>query len=226
MNYLEITFWTSEKSCIYFLQQHPTFWNNNPILKARVELLFDSEQSIEDYLLKQSENKENGLKNKKDDGLHSIIKKCYRIDRKLTLYAKLSNNQVLLKDADISESAFLDKGLNASANTCITVLNIARQYLPQLAGYDITAQYLDTLETEINTAKTLPAELQVGKNEHKILGNSIKNELNNARTILDHLDDGFEAFIEDEDFINGWFEARKIKGRHNPPKTPPTTPQV
>jgi hypothetical protein len=42
---------------------------------------------------------------------------------------------------------------------------------------------------------------------------SIKVLIAEARKILSKLDDAFEGMIDDNDFIDGWFDIRKIKGR-------------
>jgi hypothetical protein len=53
-------------------------------------------------------------------------------------------------------------------------------------------------------------------NDRNSARRSIKELISEAHIILDRLDDGFEGLIDDEDFINGWFAVRKIKGRHKP----------
>jgi hypothetical protein len=47
---------------------------------------------------------------------------------------------------------------------------------------------------------------------------SIKYLNNEARIILDRLDDAIEGMIDDDKIIDDWFEARKIKGHHVPVK--------
>jgi len=224
MNYLERTFWSTEKNCIVYLQQHETFWINIPMLNTIIGLLIVNEKSIDDAVLAQNQNKDSGIIDKKKDRTLAFIKRCYRLDRKLTLFAKRTNNLVLLNDVDITEAAFVESGINAATNPCTAVITLGRKYLAQTAEYGVTPQELDALETELVEVKKLPAEAQVNKNEHKTTTQSIKQLINTAHSILDQLDDGLEGMIEDEDFINGWFEARKIKGRHIPPKTPPTQP--
>ena len=51
-------------------------------------------------------------------------------------------------------------------------------------------------------------------NDRKSARHSIETLTNQARTLLDKLDDGLEGLIDNDDFINGWFTVRKIKGRH------------
>ncbi len=59
-------------------------------------------------------------------------------------------------------------------------------------------------------------------NDHKSATRSIKDIISEARVQLDKLDDAFEGMLDDDDFIDGWFAVRKIKGRHKP-KEPITT---
>jgi hypothetical protein len=47
---------------------------------------------------------------------------------------------------------------------------------------------------------------------------SIKYLNNEARIILDRLDDAIEGMIDDDKIIDNWFDARKIKVRHLPGK--------
>ena len=47
----------------------------------------------------------------------------------------------------------------------------------------------------------------------KIAGRSFNDLTAEARFILDKLDDGFEGLVDDQNFIDGWFGVRKIKGR-------------
>ena len=52
------------------------------------------------------------------------------------------------------------------------------------------------------------------KTDFRKMAVRIINEIiSEARIILDRLDDAFEAIIRDEKFLDGWFDARKIKGR-------------
>ena len=59
-------------------------------------------------------------------------------------------------------------------------------------------------------------------NDRKSARRSIKDLTAEARFILDKLDDGFEGLADDQNFIDGWFAVRKIKGRHisKSPKEP------
>ena len=157
MTNLEITSLASAKSCSIYLDQHPTVWNTIPILKQYVELFKDSLQNVEDINQKRLIHDGTGLTRKKNNDIHTIIKKFYQLDRKLTMLAKISKIPVLLSVADISENAFMEKGINSATDHCITILNLGRQYLPQLVSLDVTAAKLDALEVELNTAKALPA---------------------------------------------------------------------
>jgi len=44
--------------------------------------------------------------------------------------------------------------------------------------------------------------------------------------LLDKLDDGFEGMIDDDNYLNGWFAVRKIKGRHIHKISPDTPPNL
>ena len=51
-------------------------------------------------------------------------------------------------------------------------------------------------------------------NERKSAVRSVKALTKEGSYILDKLDDGFEGFLDDDKFLDGWFAVSKIKGRH------------
>ena len=215
MNNIDRTFWTSEKGCIYYINQHETVWSGYPIIRTKVNLLIANEQSINDAEIEQKKNNKTSHNETKKERIQLFVKKCYKLNRKLTLLAKDTNNKVLLAEVDKSETAMLENRLNDIFVICSIIISRGREYLPQTGTYGGTLQEIEALEADYAEVKLLPEQVAEVGNTHKSTGQNIKQLIAEAHTILDHLDDAFEGMIDDQAFIDGWFEVRKIKGRHH-----------
>ena len=85
--------------------------------------------------------------------------------------------------------------------------------LAKTAGYGITAEELKALATDLSELETLQPSIGIVTNERKSAVRSVKTLIKEGTFILDKLDDGFEGFLDDDNFLDGWFAVRKIKGR-------------
>jgi hypothetical protein len=97
---------------------------------------------------------------------------------------------------------------------CNTIITRGKEYLSVTSEYGVTAKDLDELTGEQTRIEQMYPNISMIANDRKSAGCTIKELISEARDLLDQLDDAFEGMIEDEDFKNGWFAIRKIKGRH------------
>ena len=80
------------------------------------------------------------------------------------------------------------------------------------------------MATNFSELETLQPSIGIVTNERKSAVRSVKVLIKEGTFILAKLDDGFEGFLDDDNFLDGWFAVRKIKGRHiyQKPKVPIT----
>lgn len=213
MDFLDKTFWEMEKACISMARQNENIWINYTLIKDDVEKLEKNNKELEEAVKAQSENETSGHTAQKHLDMQHVAKLCYKLNRSLCHFAKLSNNKVLLKSVDITLSAFFAGDENDTMIKFKTVLEAGRANLKDLAVYNITVANLDDLEVKINKVAAMPATINTIANNKKSATRGIKEIISDARVILDRLDDAFEGVIDDETFLEAWFDARKIKGR-------------
>ena len=214
MNVLSKTFWDMVKACISFARDNESEWAGIPFIKKDFDILVVKEKDLSEAAIVQTESDTEGLVAQKNQDLQTLSKDFYRMNRSLCHLAKSTNNQVLLKAVDIPESRMLEGSLQEVIIRFKAMLAIAREKLPELANYPVTDQSLTELETRVKTINEMPDIISVQSSHRKMASRNIKDVIGEARVILDLLDDGFEAVITNEKFLDGWFEARKIKGRH------------
>lgn len=230
MNHLEKTFSDMQNRCIAFLHDNESMWITTPVIKEDVDALEKNKKELDQTVQAQKDSDPGGQVAQKKKEFTTLAKKFYKLGCKLCHFAKKTKNMVLLKSVDIPESGFLrgeEKEVMLKFNT---VISAARENLTSLAAYNYKKDDVDALETQYKDLVAIPGTISVLIGNQKSATRSIKELNDEARTILDQLDDVLEGMIEDEKFLESWFEERKIKGRHYPKKdngkTNGTTPEV
>lgn len=213
MNHLDKTFWDMEKSCISFMVNNSSAWDKNPLISNDVNALIENEKELSDAALLQTETDTSGLVNQKKQDVQLLGKDIYRLSCSLSHLAKKTNDQVLLKTVDYSESRLMSGEERELFMRLGKLINTARTKLAELAAYGVTAEQLDGYEARLKKLEELPDSINLQSGTRKSASRTIKELIAEARILLDCLDDALEAMITDEKFLNDWFDARKIKGR-------------
>ena len=213
MDYMEKTFWDMQKACLSFGRKNEQEWNKIGVINNIFLALEANEKELDNTVKAQDENDPSGHVAEKNQQMANLIKRMYKFDRKLTLYAQEKNNKVLLNDVDVTESTFANSSDSDVFIICSTILTRAKEYLSKLTDYNITAEEIEQLETVLEEVKRMPENISNVTTDRKNATRTIKELNADARTLFEKLDNAFEGFIENETFLKGWFDSRKIKGR-------------
>ena len=217
------TYWEMEKESISYVRKNEDFWTKMAVLAANVEALEGNERELDLAFKAQDKNDPGGYVVQKNEQFTLFFKKIYKLGRRLSLYAKQTGDKVLQNGADIPESTLVLLPEKEALIKCHSLIQLGYDYLPKTADLLITAEYLKSLSDELAELEKIHPKIGMVTNDRKSARRSIKELISEAHIILDRLDDGFEGLIDDEDFINGWFAVRKIKGRHKPKEKSITT---
>jgi hypothetical protein len=208
------TFWDMQNECISFARLYQDLWTKYEFIKSDIEGLETISKEISGYYNQQNDSDTSGQVAQKNQNLIALGEETYIIGRALCHLAKTSNNLVLLAAADVPKTG-LCKGEEKDIISKIkSMLNLARTNIKDLAAYDVTVEMLNEKEEKLNKISDMPTAIVNIKSKRKTAKRSINELIAAARILLDQLDDAFEAVIRDAKFVNGWFDARKIKGRH------------
>ena len=214
MDRKEKTFWEMEKESISYALKNENVWKNLAVLTANFKWLVDNERELDFAFKAQDENNPGGYVNQKNQQLTVFFRKMYKLECKLSFYAKDNGDQELLNDVSIPESKFDDISEKKALIKCSTILKRGNEYLQKTAGYGITADELENLTKELSDLEKMHPTIGLVTNDRMSAGRSIKQLISEGHHLLDKQDDGFEGMIDDDAFIDGWFSVRKIKGRH------------
>lgn len=220
MDIREKTFWEMEKESISYVRKNESLWASKTVIAVNVSALEANEHELDLAFKAQDENDPSGHVAQKNESIAVLCKKTNKLARKLCFYAKDKNDKVLLNDVDITEAKLLKLPEKEALIKCHTIITRGNDYLVKAADYEVTAEELATLSTELAAVEKMQPTIGVITNERKGAGRSIKELVAEARKILGKLDDAFEGMIDNDDYLDGWFAIRKIKGRSKAkPKT-------
>ncbi len=214
MNLKGKTFWEMEKESISYALKNEMVWKNLAVIAANVKGLEENERELDLAFKAQDENNPGGYVNQKNKQLTVFFRKIYKLECKLSFYAKVNGDQELLNDVSIPESTFDDISEKKALIKCSTILKRGNEYLSKTADYGITTDELENLTKELSDLEKMHPTIGLITNDRKSAGRSIKNLIAEGRLLLDKQDDAFEGMIDDGAFIDGWFAVRKIKGRN------------
>jgi len=228
MKTIEKTFKGMANNCINYSIVNNIVWSSNLIIKALFDSLTNTILQLESEIELQNQSDPTGMTTNKNNRIEALIKRMYIMGRKLTLYAKQSKNNILLNDVDVNESSMNTFNEDKLFLTWNLIIKRGRENLSATASYGVTSVELDSMAVEVTAIKAMPSTISNMSNNHKMATQAIVRIISEARIILDQLDDAVEGMISNKTFIDGWFEARKIKGRHHPKTitTPLPTPNA
>lgn len=152
----------------------------------------------------------------------SIIQKTFKLNRKLSGYAKLRNDYELLPLVDVSLSG-LTKGTEMEAvDRCLAIVNRATVLLPKLTTFKVTEALLTIIKQLIKDYKSKVDQRTTVSSDVSVTGEDIDEGISELRSNLEILDDLIEGLIDDEEFIARYKGWRKIidygKGKTLPNK--------
>lgn len=216
------TFWEMEKEAVSYVLKNESVWSHLAVIVTNVTLLEQNERDLDAAYKAQDASDPGGYTDQKNMMLNLFYHKIYKLSCKLSFYGKNVGDKILLNDVNIAESSFNKVTEKEALIQCNTIIKRGNEYLSRTAEYGVTADGLKSLGSELAILEQMKPTIGVITNDHKSATRSIKDIISEARVQLDKLDDAFEGMLDDDDFIDGWFAVRKIKGRHKP-KGPITT---
>lgn len=215
MNFKGKTFWEMEKESISYAHRYENLWIKYAVITVALEALERNEQELDHAFKSQEANDPGGEVARKNQLFENFFHKVYRLGRKLSFYAKVTQDKVLLNDVALSESVFRKLSEKESLIKCSNVIRRGNEYLDKTKDYGVTAEELTSLNDELAVLEKMHPTIGMITNDHKSATRTVTMLIREAGNLLDNLDDGFEGLVEDKPYLEGWFAVRKIKGRHN-----------
>lgn len=208
------TFWEMEKEAVSYVWKNEIVWSQKTVIVATVKTLQQNERDLDAAYKAQDSNDPGGYIDQKNMKINVFYRKIFKLGSKLSFYAKNVDDRVLLNDVSFAETSFNKVTEKEALIQCNTIIKRGIEYLDKTAEYDVTADELESLGAELAILEQMKPTIGVITNDRKSATRSIKDLISEAHTELDKLDDAFVGMIDNDDFIDGWFAIRKIKGRN------------
>ncbi|RYY66141.1 MAG: hypothetical protein EOO12_05065 [Chitinophagaceae bacterium] len=199
---------------------HPTAWNAEAPIDARVQRIVN----IDDQLTDQAGNqrRSGGIFSVKDAELDAAATCSTRIATRIRSFARSIQDPLLLKAADLSDSDFRYGAQDMRIGHMNDILETADQYAAQLLPFKVSGADREALRTALRRAGALRQKASDGLVHQSVATARIPELIEEARTELEALDDDVPALVDDSAFVEGYFVARRITDRRatRPAETP------
>lgn len=185
-------------------------WANEPEIAGVVSHVSNVFNSIDGKNLIIMGVDTTGLTSVKDNLFDTITHGTLKLALKMSAYAKLKKDYVLLPLVDVSLTT-LSRGIEKDAvSRCSAIIDRAAQMLPQLASFKVTAEQLELLRARIGEYNNSVTTRSTAVSNVTASGEEIAAGIADLREQLDILDDLVEGILDDEAFMARYKQWRKI----------------
>ncbi|RYY82052.1 MAG: hypothetical protein EOO15_23575 [Chitinophagaceae bacterium] len=201
------------KTTLKFMNDNRSYWSDNEHVVESVDYVSPLVQELLRRGDKQQGTQPEGHTDAKDAALGIMLGLGWKECKKLKVFARKTGKLVLLQEVSFSKTSFEYGTEEEQAARCRIVAERAEVHLPALASYKITRDGIDKLKASIDAFAPLETERDSVMDKRKLLTASIETLMRQARIKFKELDGEIDAFFdeeEQEEFYNGYFEARRV----------------
>lgn len=192
------------------LDRNAAIWEENSLILAEVELFRNVAQTISNEGFKQTEKNPKGFTQDKDAQLELMCELTYELVIKIRPYARKIKNNVLLQAVDHSISDLKKGSAEAIINRCQLIHDKGQEFLAALSAYQVTAEGLAEVKASIEKFKPMIAHRNSIGDERAAATQNLPLLFSQAREHLQSLDDLIESQVGNKDFVNSYFQSRRI----------------
>jgi hypothetical protein len=210
-NYLNMS-----SAVLTLFDRNPLAWKNTGVVADGVGRLRSTIADITGTATKQGENNPVGHTTAKEHSRDRLEDLVYRTALRVRSYAGIVGDDVLLEKMRFSRSSLDNLGINDLLTRSRIILDACVAHFPALDDYQVDRRFHPIVNNRI------PQSVELSGLVDKLLQfvNSVLTRLQNLfaqiRKQLKTLDDLVEGYIEDDEFVATYFNARRIhdlKGR-------------
>lgn len=197
---------TTEKFCT----ENASAVNALPAYSSNFQILSESNSRIQIIAGLQGTGT-NGITNNKKQLRLSVNSSASDTARKLTSYAKLTDNYTLLGEVSFSESDFRNFSDIEARDKAQILYHKAQEYLPELPPYGIDETTQGTLQNAINSFSGVITAPRMGVTTQSQATKQLADLFKTSTKALEKIDAAVEIVkLSEPNFYNGYKSARKI----------------
>ncbi|RYZ20630.1 MAG: hypothetical protein EOO16_16005 [Chitinophagaceae bacterium] len=197
--------------CSHFDNHEPVWSAIGPVSES-VAALKSTRQEIALSALVQADGSSAGT-TAKNMALELCADKTYLITRRVCAWARKNGRADIVEAVDFSESDLKYGAEDDRIRRFELVIRYATENKTELAAYKVNDAAIDDLQTAVNTVNALKGK-RSDKVNHRIFSTAnIEAQFTKSVRIFETLDDEVEGLIENPEFIETYFIARRKTDR-------------
>ena len=210
MKQSESNYLTMVQAVLANLRKDHAFWSEEPEIVSEVEAIESEYNLATEGLGLVSGLDSTGYTHSKNFTLDTTVRSTFKLCRKMCVYARRNNDNVILQLADHSVSS-LSAGMEKDViSRCNAIINKAESMLDVLSPFKITADELANIRQLIGVYNEHIEGRSTVKTSKTVSIQDISDLVESLNNRIAILDDMIEGFIEDEDVIARYKAARII----------------
>jgi hypothetical protein len=193
-----------------FCDDNSSAVNLLPAYSANLQILFSVNQQIQGISGFQGTGT-NGITSNKKQLRLSLNASASDTARKLTSFAKLTDNYTILAEVNFSESDFKNFSDHEAKDKAQNLYNKAQEHLPELNIYGLNEATQLTLQNAIIAFTEAIIAPRIGKTNQSQATKQLADSFKMATTALEKMDAAVEIVkLTEPVFYNGYKSARKV----------------
>ncbi|RYY85093.1 MAG: hypothetical protein EOO15_17870 [Chitinophagaceae bacterium] len=221
MKRVQLNFHEMVSAVLAHAKNHGDAWRGVEPVMQSIEELENVSTELEKAARRQGQA---GEASPKDNALTAAFAEVQQVGQKVASFARRQGDELLEAQVRLRTYQLEDMAEAEALRRCDTVLEKATEHLAALAPYKVTAADLARLENAIKAARAHKDSFRESRTDSSTQTTRIPQLEKQARRILESLDLEVESMVEDEEFVEGYFIARRIfdrRGRSEQASTDP-----
>lgn len=193
-----------------FCDESGTALSTLPAYSSNLQILFTTNQQIQEISGFQGTGT-NGITSNKKQLRQNLNASASDTARKLTSFAKLTDNYTLLGEINYSESDFKNFSDIEARDKAQVTYNKAQEHLPELPVYGINEETQTILQNNINSFSNVMVAPRIGITNKSQATKQLADLFKTATAALEKMDAAVEIVkLTEPVFYNGYKSARKV----------------
>lgn len=210
MKRVQLNFQEMVAAVLAHAKKHTAAWQDVEPVAESIHELQELNTEVDVAAGKQTQR---GTASPKDTALAELFAEVQKTGGRIASFARRQHDELL--EAQVRIRVYqLDEMAEAEAlRRCTLVRDKAVELLPQLAAYKVTADSIAALNRLLATATSMKENFVDNRTDATAQTGKLPSLESRQRRVLESLDIEVENMVDDEDFVNGYFVARRIWDR-------------
>lgn len=192
------------------LDNHPKAWHRYGVIIKQIHKIKMTNSLVQRNVSKQINTGIEAYSRQKNLILSELVEKVYKIALKAKGYAKINNNESILRAVDITIDRVMEEKDEDIVMICENILNHAASIQDHLIeDFNLSEELIISASANLMQVKQMINIKDDLNRTDNLLSENMKKIMTELKVAIDVLDDLFYGIIEDEEMIEIYRKIRK-----------------